>query len=95
MKLMAYKNKVRISVPVTKELDERITKLADKFCTTKSNLCAMLVAQQIDAFELSFEILRNPKLHDMIVKEALKNDKEDIKNFDKIIDNISNCNTEK
>ena len=68
---MAYKNKVRISVPVTKELDERITKLADKFCTTKSNLCAMLVAQQIDAFELSFEILTSVALVDENVLNSL------------------------
>lgn len=57
---MAYKNKVRVSVPLSPEIDERVVNLANKMGMSKSSLCAYLIAQQLDTYELSISIMQDP-----------------------------------
>lgn len=54
--------------PVNEETDKKLENMAEKLCTTKSNLVAMLVAQQIDAFEKTWDLMQSGKLQEMIVK---------------------------
>ena len=59
---MAYSSKVRISIAVTPELNERIEKMASRMGMSKATLCSMLVSQQIDSFEQAWKMLGNPQL---------------------------------
>lgn len=57
---MAYKNKVRVSVPLSPEIDERLIKLCEKMCISKSSLCAFLISQQLDTYEISISLMQDP-----------------------------------
>ncbi|NCC55299.1 MAG: hypothetical protein EOM11_07455 [Erysipelotrichia bacterium] len=57
---MAYKNKVRVSVPLSHEIDERLIKLSNTMCMSKSQLCSLLITQQLDTYETSFAIMNDP-----------------------------------
>lgn len=59
---MAYSSKVRISIAVSPELNERIEKMAKRMGMSKATLCSVLVSQQIDTFEKTWEMLGNPDL---------------------------------
>ena len=59
---MAYSSKVRISIAVSPELNERIESMAKRMGMSKATLCSVLVSQQIDTFEKTWEMLGNPEL---------------------------------
>lgn len=57
---MKQEQKIRTQIALAPELDERVTKLADKMGMSKPQVCSMLVAQQIDIFEKTWEIMQSP-----------------------------------
>lgn len=57
---MAYKDKIRTSVPLTPELNERVEKLAQDMGMSKSSLCAQLIAQSIQNYEIAYTLMTDP-----------------------------------
>lgn len=92
---MAYKDKVRITFPVTDELEKRIDNMAKRMGTTKSNLCSMLVSQQIDTFEQTWEMMRSGKMNDLfatMMNTSTEKLTEALQNYDEGKENLSNSN---
>lgn len=81
---MAYSSKVRISIAVSPELNERIESMAKRMGMSKATLCSVLVSQQIDTFEKTWEMLGNPELMGKLLSTFAPNvDKETFaKNYD-------------
>lgn len=84
---MAYSNKVRISIAVTEELNERIGKMADRFGMSKATLCAMLVNQSIDSFEKAMNMISNPQFMGQVLSMIAPNSNQDVVN--KLCDDIN------
>ena len=81
---MAYSRKVRISIAVSPELNERIESMAKRMGMSKATLWSVLVSQQIDTFEKTWEMLGNPELMGKMLSAFAPNvDKETfVKNYD-------------
>ncbi|MBQ7888412.1 MAG: CopG family transcriptional regulator [Erysipelotrichaceae bacterium] len=65
---MKVDKKTRIQISLTPELDDRVNKLADKMGVSKPQLCSMLVAQQFDIFEKTWEIMQSPDFFSKVFK---------------------------
>lgn len=65
---MKEDKKIRIQISLTPELDDRISKLADKMGVSKPQLCSMIVAQQTDIFEKTWEFMQSPDFFSKVFK---------------------------
>lgn len=79
MQKTQYK-RYRVSVPITKELDDKLEILAKELSVSKSSLCAMLVSQGVLQKQRELEFLAVNNLNvvakNMIEKENEKNGKK-------------------
>lgn len=65
------RTKIRISVPVTKELDQKIDSIAKKLSLSKSATCAMLLSTATVQKALELEILSVTNINELM-KEQIK-----------------------
>lgn len=72
---MAYsKDKVRITIPVPKDVDERLDSLATKLATSKSKMCAQLIVEGLDNYEIAWKMMNNPETREQFLKFMQKDD---------------------
>lgn len=64
---MAYKNKVRINIAVSLELNDRLVEMAKRMNMSKSSLCSNLISQQVDNYERAWQILSNPQIINTLI----------------------------
>lgn len=90
---MAYKNRVRLSVPVSYETDKELTELADKLGMTKTSLCTQILSYQIENFKLTYEMMKNPQVLSNFIKfysDMGVAKENDIKEFEEVKKNFDN-----
>ncbi|MCI9049563.1 MAG: hypothetical protein HFF37_04125 [Coprobacillus sp.] len=74
---MAYsKDKVRITIPIPKDVDERLENLASKLATSKSKMCAQLIVEGIDNYEMAWKMMNNPDTREQFLKFMQQNDEK-------------------
>ena len=64
------RKRLRVSVPVTKELDAKLERLAQILSVSKSSVCAMLISQGAVQKEVELEVMSIPNLN-KIMNEQL------------------------
>lgn len=64
----------RVSVPITKELDEKLEKVAHDLSMSKSSLCAMFVSQGLLQKQRELEFMEVSNLN-IMAKDIIKKEK--------------------
>lgn len=65
--------RLRVSVPLTKELDAKLERISEKLSVSKSSLCAMLISQGAVQKEVELELMSTPNLNRIMQEQIDKN----------------------
>lgn len=59
---------MRLNIPVSDEVNEKLNALSKKWGVTKSSLCAIAIGQYVDGVDEAFNLI-NRYTHDLVKKE--------------------------
>lgn len=87
---MAYKDKVRVNIALDKDVNDRLIEMSKRMGMSKTNLCAMMILQQIDTFEKTYELLKNPSLMQKLIDETYESMSDTISAFSNLNQALNN-----
>ena len=62
---------MRLNIPVSDEVNEKLNALSKKWGVTKSSLCAIAIGQYIDGVDEAFKLI-NRYTHDLVEEEKAR-----------------------
>lgn len=83
------KEKIRLSISLDRDLNNRIEVLANRMSMSKASLCNAILAQGIQGYEMAWEVMSSPQGMLEIAK-MFKFKDEDVEKVSKEIELINN-----
>lgn len=91
---MAYKDKVRVSVPLNEDVNARVEELSKKHNMSKATICAMLIESNLEMMDQVLSMLKNPVAFKSMISQSYQKIEDEMDEVEKAINLISGVKDE-